>query len=88
MSTRCQLGLVCPGERTAGSNTTGMVILGRPIQKHQIWMANFDLGPMNRGCRSPAAFRTEGFSRRILPEYFLRVLEKKRIRISGTSDSD
>ena len=51
-TTGCQLGLVCPGERTSGSNTNGMEVLGRPIQKHQLWMSNFDLGPMIKECRA------------------------------------
>ena len=54
-STGCQWALVCPGDRTCGSNTDGMEVLGRPIQKHQLWMANFDLSPLGRGCRDPPA---------------------------------
>ena len=38
-----------------GSNTEGMEVLGRPIQKHQVWMSNFDLHPLDRGCRDAKA---------------------------------
>ena len=56
-TTGCQLGLACPAERTSGSNTNGMKVLGRPIQKHQLWMSSFDLSPMIRECRPAFALK-------------------------------
>ena len=41
----CQLGVVYPGDDDPGV----------PIQKGQVWMANFDLSPMELRCRKPAA---------------------------------
>ena len=52
----CQMGLVCPGDRTSGSlpeDDKKYPPMGRPMQKEQEWMANFDIGAMNLKCRNP-----------------------------------
>ena len=52
----CQMGLVCPGGRTAGSrpdDNEAYPPLGRPMEKEQEWMANFDISEMNLRCRNP-----------------------------------
>jgi len=48
----CQLGLVCPGHRLADRSDGAM---GKPIQKAQVWLANFDLSPLALRCRDGAA---------------------------------
>ena len=50
------MGLVCPGGRTAGSrpgDDDAYPPMGRPMEKEQEWMANFDISEMNLKCRNP-----------------------------------